>query len=125
MSRYFIDHRSKWGTWWYYYDHQAEFFETHEDLNDGDLLQLGGLSFRVVHTPGHSAGMISLFEPGEGILLSSDALWDGDLGVMTPRIEGMDCAFRALESLDRLTELKPGIVYPGHGGPITGVGGGP
>ncbi len=121
VSRHHIDHRNRWGTWWCYYDHQAEFFETHEDLNNGDSLRLGELSFQVIHTPGHSAGMISLFEPRERILLSSDALWDGDLGVLTPRIEGLDCVFRALASLDRLAELNPGIIYPGHGGPITQV----
>jgi len=121
VSRHHIDTRNRWATWWRYYDHEADFFETHQSLEDGDRVELGELSFEVVHTPGHSVGMVTLFEPREGILISSDALWEGDLGVLTPRLEGSDCVFRALASLDRLAELKAKVVYPGHGGPITEV----
>ena len=101
------------------------FFATHKSLEEGDTVGLGELSFRVVHTPGHSSGMIALFEPESRILISGDALWEGDLGVMTPRIEGLDCVFRALESLDKLAALKAEVIYPGHGGPIERGGGGP
>jgi glyoxylase-like metal-dependent hydrolase (beta-lactamase superfamily II) len=123
ISRHYIDTRNRWATWWHYYDQEADFFETHVSLDDGDRIELGGLSFEVIHAPGHSAGQICLFEPDNGLLISSDALWDGDLGAMTPRIEGMDCVFRALETLDRLAALKPKKVYAGHGLPFEDVSG--
>ena len=121
ISRHHIETRNSWATWWYYYDQEARFFATHKSLEEGDTVSLGEMSFRVVHTPGHSSGMIALFEPESRILISGDALWEGDLGVMTPRIEGLDCVFRALGSLDKLAALKAEVIYPGHGGPIREV----
>ncbi len=121
VSRHHIETRNRWATWWHYYDQEADFFDTHKDLREGDRIRLGELTLEVVHTPGHSAGMLALFEPEGKTLLSGDALWEGDLGVMTPRIEGLDCVFRALESLDKLAGLGARIVYPGHGGPIREV----
>jgi len=123
ISRHYVETRNKWATWWYYYDHEAEFFPTHESLEDGQEVRLGAMTFQVLHLPGHAAGMIALFEPREEILLSSDALWEDDLGVLTPRIEGLDCVFRALESLDRLAGLKVRKVYPGHGRPFEDLAG--
>ena len=118
ISRHYIETRNRWATWWHYYDHQAEFFSVHDSLEDGQEIGLGSLKFQVLHLPGHAAGMIGLYEPREGILISSDALWEDDLGALTPRIEGLDCVFRALESLDRLSGLKVKRVYPGHGRPF-------
>ena len=42
-------------------------------LDDGDLLPLLG-GARVIHTPGHTPGSISLHFPAEGVLLVGDAL---------------------------------------------------
>lgn len=121
ISRHAITTKNDWSTWWRYYDQQAEFFETDEPLRSGDLVKLAGMDFEVIHTPGHAAGQIALFQPDSGLLFSSDAWWDGDLGALTPRIEGLDCVFRALESLQRLYRLKPKRVYPGHGPAFTDI----
>lgn len=44
-------------------------------LVDGDTLDLGdGLNLEVFHTPGHSAGSISLWISNEGVLFSGDAI---------------------------------------------------
>lgn len=44
-------------------------------LEDGDTLDLGdGFNLEVVHTPGHSAGSISLWVSKEGVLFSGDAI---------------------------------------------------
>lgn len=115
ISAHHIEHRNAWATWWQYYDQRADFFEVHRHLNDGDEVEIGPHRFQVIHAPGHAAGQMCLWQPGERILLSADALWDGGVGALTPRIEGMDCAFRALETVRRLAELKPRIIYPGHG----------
>ena len=45
------------------------------ELHDGDLIKTGGIhEMRVVHTPGHSPGSISLYFPREGVLFSGDAI---------------------------------------------------
>jgi len=52
-------------------------YSTKVDLvvKDGDLLDLGdGKSLKVLHTPGHSTGSISLVFPSDGALFSGDAI---------------------------------------------------
>ncbi|MCK5553614.1 MAG: hypothetical protein KAJ09_10755, partial [Deltaproteobacteria bacterium] len=44
---------------------------------------------------------------------------DGDLGVLTIRVEGSMAALLALDSLEKLAQLKVDRIYPGHGPPIT------
>ena len=41
-------------------------------LDDGDCIDLGGRSLRVLHTPGHSPGHICLFEEQSGYLCTGD-----------------------------------------------------
>jgi hydroxyacylglutathione hydrolase len=46
-----------------------------QDLKDGDTLDLGeGLLLKVIHTPGHSRGSISLVLEPKGVLFSADAI---------------------------------------------------
>ena len=43
-------------------------------LADGDVLQLGSEDWQVLHTPGHSGGLICLYQPQRRLLISSDHL---------------------------------------------------
>ena len=44
-------------------------------LEEGDLVELGdGLRLKVIHTPGHSKGSISMWLSEEGVLFSGDAI---------------------------------------------------
>ena len=43
-------------------------------LHEGDTLRMADRDWRVLHTPGHSAGLICLYEPASQTLLSSDHL---------------------------------------------------
>jgi len=43
-------------------------------LDEGDSISLAGHAWQVLHMPGHAAGLICLYEPGSGTLLSSDHL---------------------------------------------------
>lgn len=74
-------------------------------------LYLGSLHFRVLHTPGHTAGGVCLF--GAGVLFSGDTLFAGSIGRYD--LPGGD--FNALQaSLLKLKELPdPTRVFPGHG----------
>ena len=43
-------------------------------VDEGDEISLAGCRWRVLHTPGHSAGLVCLYEPASAMLLSSDHL---------------------------------------------------
>jgi glyoxylase-like metal-dependent hydrolase (beta-lactamase superfamily II) len=84
-------------------------------LSDGDTVP--GSSFRVLHTPGHTQGSISLYDERSGILVSGDTLFKDGVG----RTDGPDSDFVALKaSVTRLLALPPTTrVFPGHGEPTT------
>lgn len=86
-------------------------------LADGDELQVGGLRFDVLHTPGHAPGHV-IFHHG-GTVLGGDLLFAGSIGrTDLPLSDPADMQ----ESLARICALDDAtIVYPGHG-PSTTVG---
>ena len=47
-------------------------------LNEGDTITFGGCSLKVLHTPGHTPGGISLY--GEGVVFSGDTLFFRSIG---------------------------------------------
>ena len=89
-------------------------------LVDGEQLTIGDLVFDVLHTPGHTAGSVCLYEERAGLLLAGDVLFAGTYG-RTDLPGGDDDLMVA--SLARLArELPPEVrVLPGHG-PETTVG---
>ena len=115
VGKHFIDHRDDWSTWWRYYGQEAEFFNATDTIEDDSRLVIGPHEFRVFHTPGHAADMVVLYHPGEKLLLSSDALWENDMGVITQRVEGSAAVINSLASVSRLADLDVRRVYPGHG----------
>ena len=78
---------------------------------EGDFVELAGLSFKVLHTPGHTPGSVCLM--CENVLFSGDTLFWGSCG-RTDLPGGSWSTIRV--SLKRLADL-PGDyeVYPGHG----------
>jgi len=82
-----------------------------KELKDGDILTIGQLKFKVIHTPGHSKACICLYTTGH--LFSGDTLFAGTCGRMDlPGGSQTDM----VKSLKRLTNLPDDtIVYPGHG----------
>lgn len=47
-------------------------------VDEGDEIKFGTLAFKVLHTPGHSPGGISLL--GEGVVITGDTLFAGSVG---------------------------------------------
>lgn len=47
-------------------------------VKHGEVIRIGSLSLTVLHTPGHSAGGISL--AGDGVVFTGDALFAGSIG---------------------------------------------
>lgn len=120
-ARAAVESRDRRATWWDYYGQEGEFFSVGRWLEDGDEVSLGEHRFQVLHVPGHAPDLIALYHPGARLLISSDALWERSLAVVTPEVEGDDAPQRWLTSLDRLSSLRVERVYPGHGAPFRDV----
>ena len=85
-------------------------------LKDGELLELGDETIRVLHTPGHSPGSISLV--GDGYVLTGDALFNQSIG--RTDLPGGDLKTLIHSIRERLFKLDDDtIVYPGHGSETT------
>lgn len=87
-------------------------------LKDSDSINIGGLHFEVMHTPGHTPGSICLL--GHGVLFSGDTLFNYGIGRYD--LPGGDYA-QLINSLRATLMSLPDetIVYPGHG-PETTIG---
>jgi hydroxyacylglutathione hydrolase len=87
---------------------------------DGDSLTIGASEVRVLHTPGHTQGSISLWLPGEGKLVAGDTLFRDSIG--RTDLPGGD-GRQILRSIhDKLMPLpEETVVIPGHG-PQTTIG---
>lgn len=90
-------------------------------LKDKAEIKIGGLTFRVIHTPGHSPGSLCLYCAEEKILFSGDTLFAEGIG-RTDLPGGGKKTIR--ESIFNKLFILPDDtrVYPGHG-PATTIGG--
>ena len=88
--------------------------EADSRIDDNDLIHLGELELKVIHTPGHTKGSTSLYCEKEGCVFSGDTMFRGTWGrtdLPTGSIEDiMDSITNKLLKLPDDT-----IVYPGHG----------
>lgn len=81
-------------------------------LQEGDQIKLGSLTLEVLHTPGHTRGSISLYEPRQQFLFSGDTAFCDGIG----RTDLPTGDIRAMaNSLRRLAELRVKELFPGHG----------
>ena len=86
-----------------------------ERFVEGQGVRVGGLSFTVMHTPGHSPGHVVLH--GHGVALVGDCLFAGSIGRTDLPLGN---AAELGRSLRRIVALPPGTrVLPGHGPPTT------
>ncbi len=84
-------------------------------LGQGDLLELGERSLRVLHTPGHAPGHLALHDESAGVLLAADLVSGLSTIVVLPGEGDMGAYMRSLESCVRL-DLR--LVLPSHGPPL-------
>jgi len=87
-------------------------------IEDDDVIEVGRLRLRTIHTPGHTPGSICFRLEGSPVLFSGDTLFPGGPG--NTSFEGGD--FDAIiGSIDRrLFTLPPEtLVLPGHGDDTT------
>jgi hydroxyacylglutathione hydrolase len=88
------------------------------DLNPGDELDIGGVSVRAIHTPGHTRGMLSLLADGTDVF-TGDTLFKNSVGGV--RAPGHTTYADLKHSImDVLLQLPPETtIRPGHTDPTT------
>jgi glyoxylase-like metal-dependent hydrolase (beta-lactamase superfamily II) len=81
-------------------------------LREGDVIAIGGLSFTVVHTPGHTPGSICLL--GDNMIFTGDTIFRRGIG--TTLMPGSSRR-QLIESIHNRLMVLPDdtIIYPGHG----------
>ena len=85
-----------------------------EQLADGEVVQAGATTIRVLHTPGHRPEHCS-FVVDDTLVLTGDSLFVGDAARPDLAIAAREGAQDLFGSLERLAALGDGVeVYPGH-----------
>jgi len=95
-----------------------ESYDADHTVSGGETLELAGLTFEVLFTPGHSPGHVTYALRDENALFSGDVLFEGSVGRVD--LPGGDWP-TLLGSIDTLLGAFPPetIVYPGHMGLTT------
>ena len=93
--------------------------EATNPCDGGESFVAGGREWTVVSTPGHARSHICLWSAAGGLLASGDHL----LPTITPHIDferggEEDPLGEFLESLEKVEDLDPKMVLPGHGRPF-------
>jgi glyoxylase-like metal-dependent hydrolase (beta-lactamase superfamily II) len=80
-------------------------------VREGDIIEVGNIKLRVIHTPGHSPGGMCLYM--DGAVFTGDTLFVGSVG----RTDFPGSSWRELErSIREKLYVLPGdtVVFPGH-----------
>jgi len=81
------------------------------ELKDGDLLEVGTLMIKVIHTPGHSPGSVCFYV--EGNLFTGDTLFVGAAGRTDLTGGSLDTLIESIEK--KILALPEGtVIWPGH-----------
>lgn len=88
-------------------------------LADHQELQLAGMKFTVLFSPGHTAGGVCYYMKEEGILFSGDTLFSESVGRSDLPTGNGNLLLSSVRRLGALPEET--LVYPGHG-PSTTIG---
>ncbi len=83
-------------------------------IPDNDVLTVGGLRFRAIHTPGHTPGSTCFELDGHPVVFSGDTLFPGGAGNTATKGASFD---EIISSIDRRLFTLPAetLVLPGHG----------
>jgi cyclase len=81
----------------------------------GDLtLRVGGHTFNLLHTPGHTPGQLAVHVPEERVVFTGDTIFSGcQTWLMTSNVE------QWLAALERIRTLDVDLIVPGHGPVVT------
>lgn len=81
-------------------------------IEDGDVIKLGNIEIKVIHTPGHTQGSVCYY--ADGVLFSGDTIFREAVG----RCDLQGGSFEQIvDSIENKLYKLPDdtIIYPGHG----------
>lgn len=88
------------------------------ELSDGDEIELGGMKFTAISTPGHTKGGMSYYLEAEKRLYCGDTLFRESVGRTDLPTGSFSEIVRSIK--DKLLILPEEVIaYPGHGGETT------
>lgn len=79
-------------------------------LHGGEVIELGGRTIQVLHTPGHAPGHMCFWEAERGYLFTGDLVYKGTLTAWFPSTDPE----AYLKSLETVAELSAKKVFPAH-----------
>ncbi|TLN05577.1 MBL fold metallo-hydrolase, partial [bacterium] len=88
------------------------------EFKDGDEVEFGSLKAKIIHTPGHSPGSVSV--KVENHLFTGDLLFAGSIGRTDLKGGDYDTLIRSVKN-KVFTLPEETVVHPGHG-PDTSIG---
>ena len=88
-------------------------------LEGGESVDIGGMVWELIHTPGHSMGGITLYNPSQKILIPGDVVY-ADYAIGRFDLHGANPS-ELNKSLMRLAELEVDTLLPGHNRIIQGL----
>lgn len=90
-------------------------------LEDGEVMEVGRLRVRVIHTPGHTPGSVCFHVEGTPLLFTGDTLFPGGPGNTSLPGGDFETIIRSIDTRI-FSKFDPAtLVLPGHG-PDTTVG---
>jgi len=92
-------------------------FYVDKRLQGGESLDVGEMTWEVVHIPGHSPGSIGLYNRIEKILIPGDVVY-ADYAIGRFDLHGADGS-ELKNSLLQLAKLEVNILLPGHNRIVT------
>ena len=87
-------------------------------LEDGDVIEIGDLKLKVIHTPGHTPGSISLLS--DGVVFTGDTLFMGGVGRTDFPYSSQEKLISSIKEKLLVLDDKT-VIYPGHG-PLSTIG---
>jgi glyoxylase-like metal-dependent hydrolase (beta-lactamase superfamily II) len=82
---------------------------------DGDILEIGGFSLEIIHTPGHSPASVCVYIRESKVLFTGDHI----LGIGTTVVDAPEGDMtQYIDSLKKLLSYDIRLICPGHGPPI-------
>ena len=82
-------------------------------LDNEDLLHIGNIEFKVIHTPGHTSDSITFYFFKDDVMFTGDFLFKGTIGRCELETSDED---EMKDSLEKIKKYKDNIsIYPGHG----------
>lgn len=82
-------------------------------LDEGQVLDIGGMTIQAIATPGHTPGGMCFFVPELGYLFTGDTLYPAEEYIHLPESNAEDYKM-SLHKLSDITKGKMVTIFPGH-----------